>query len=158
MPSRNKANVDCKRTRIGPGRTWSPKEKRSTDFLVAAASGGRPLGGGRSPTAARRGAATGTQPGPAGRCLVGGRREAPRRRTRLLIGATTFSATIIQFPAQRHRGRQSDGAAPIVRRHFYPAQEKDAHKRRVYAFLSEQLKKKRAKHRSRNSVATEYVS
>jgi hypothetical protein len=55
---------------------------------------------------------------------------------------------VILFPVQRHRRRHADQAAPIVRPHTYTAQEKDAHKRRVYAFLSEQLEKARSKRKS----------
>jgi hypothetical protein len=62
-----------------------------------------------------------------------------------------MSATIIPFPVQRDRRRHADQAAPIVRPHVYTAQEKDAHKRRVYAFISEQLEKARSKRRSQNS-------
>jgi hypothetical protein len=62
-----------------------------------------------------------------------------------------MSAAIIPFPVQRHRRRHTDQAAPIVRAHIYTAQEKDAHKRRVYAFLNEQLEKARSKRRSQKS-------
>ena len=62
-----------------------------------------------------------------------------------------MSAIIIPFPVQRHRQRHADQAAPIVRRHIYTAQEKDTHKRRVYAFLNEQLERTRSKRRSQNS-------
>lgn len=58
---------------------------------------------------------------------------------------------VISFPGQRHGRRHADQAAPIVRLHIYTAQEKDAHKRRVYAFLNEQLKKARSKRGSQNS-------
>jgi hypothetical protein len=53
-----------------------------------------------------------------------------------------MSATIVPFPVQRHRRRHADQAAPIVRPHTYTALEKDAHKRRVYAFLNEQLERR----------------
>jgi hypothetical protein len=57
---------------------------------------------------------------------------------------------VISFPMQRHRRRHADQAASIVRPPSYTAQEKDAHKRRVYAFLNEQLEKARSKRRSQN--------
>jgi hypothetical protein len=60
-----------------------------------------------------------------------------------------MSATIIPFPVQRHRRRHADHAVPIVRPHIYTTQEKDAHKRRVYAFLNEQLERARSKRRSK---------
>jgi hypothetical protein len=62
-----------------------------------------------------------------------------------------MSATIIPFPVQRDSRRHADQAAPIVRPHIYTAQEKYAHKRRVYAFLNEQLEKTGSKRRSQNS-------